>query len=237
MIGLLFLGFWTLYLLFAVFFPWFLFAKAKTRKWLSVISTLLILFIPVAEYLRQLMAFKQECSKNIYFFPGTKIEKPSVLAVSGVISSSKETAYRERDGQKVLGLFFNFSVDYFVKIDGGIDFSQLTRHEIRNLIAETGEIYPFYDKKVNENDKMVLLNKVDYLVYTTSEFRNGLIIIKDFIYDIGKQQVISGASEVSHSKGTTQFHLFDPYTFGVCRPIGIDSYHSNLEELLMKTFK
>lgn len=235
MIALLFLGFWALYILFAVFAPWFLFARAKRRKLLSVISSLLILFIPVVEYLNQLMAFKHECSKNIYFFPETKIEKPSALALSG-FSSLNKSAYREQNGKKTLGLFKDFYVDHLVKVNYRSDFSELASNEIRDVIAESGEVYPYYKKEINEDEKIFLLDNVKYLAYSEFDYRKNLIVIRVYIFDIDLQERVSGISWVSHSKGSSDFHIFDPYEFGVCSPVMATFGYSYIEDLLIKTF-
>jgi hypothetical protein len=237
MIALLFYGFWFLYVFFAVFVPWLLFARAKRRTLLSVGTSLFILFIPIAEFLSQFMAFKYECSRNLYFFPETKIEKPRALALTD-IGFLNEYSYRERDGAKKLNLFSDFYVDYYVKVDLGDDFSKLTSQEIRSLILDTGEVFPFYyNNKVSQEEKMRLLSEVQYLVHSESETRNGMIIIRDFIYDIETRKAISGISLVSHDKGTSDFHFFDPYEFGVCSPLGEKLYHSEQEKILIKTFK
>ncbi|PWK40771.1 hypothetical protein [Pleionea mediterranea] len=234
MIGLLFIFVYALFILVAVFMPFLIFRKrAKNYKKKRAILSLIIISIPFFVYAFERTLYEWECSKNVYFYPENKLERPSSIVYSGFIPEGSR-AYEKINEKYLLRIFSNFSFEYIVDVGVGEDFKSIGKDRIGELLID-GKLYPYEHRDVANHERDMVINNTKHIVYYSIDYKFNMILITYYIYNYKSDKVISAVSEVSHSKRQDLVNVLYPYEFGVCSKL--EAKYGPATELLSNTFK
>ncbi|PWK42802.1 hypothetical protein [Pleionea mediterranea] len=234
MIGLFFIGVYVLFILVAVFLPFLIFRKrVKNYKKKRTILSLIIISIPFFVYAFERTLYEWECSKNVYFYPDEKPDKPEAIAYSGNFFSG-DGAYKERDGENRLNLFYDYSFEFIVKIDDIDDFVGIDEKKFYDLLR-SGDVVPYQKKIIPDEKKRLIIDGVRYVIYDKARYKFNMISITTYIYDQKEEKILSSVSSVNHSKGQSLVNVLYPYEFDRCSKSKAGYF--SVSDLLKKTFK